>query len=113
MDKHMHLRFRLWVFTGDTPYLGTGPIELLEKINKHGSIAKAAADMKMSYRKAWQLVQNMNTIADAPLVTTQLGGNKGGGAEVTEKGRQVIRQYHQLAQEMETFLQEKMKTLNW
>lgn len=113
MAKNVNLRFRLWVFSEDTPYLGIGPIELLEKIIKYGSISKAATAMKMSYRKAWQLVQNMNEIADTPLVTTKLGGTKGGGAEVTEKGRQVIEQYHLLEKDIEVFLKEKMKGLDW
>ena len=113
MAKNLHLRFRLWVFADDTPYLGIGPVELLEKINKYGSIAKAAASMNMSYRKAWQLVQNMNEIADTPLVITKLGGSKGGGAEVTEKGKHVVEQYHLLEKDMEVFLKEKMNRLDW
>ncbi len=113
MDKNLNLRFRVWVFADETPFLGVGPIELLEQIRKHGSIAKGAAAMKMSYRKAWQLVKNMNEIADQPLVVTQLGGKTGGGAQITEEGEKVVRQYHLLEKEMEAFLQGKMKSMKW
>ena len=58
MPKNLNLRFRVWVFANDTPYLGVGPVELLEKIIQHGSISKAAAAMKMSYRKAWAIGPN-------------------------------------------------------
>ncbi len=113
MPKDINLRFRVWVFAGDIPFLGVGPVELLEKIIEHGSIAKAAEAMKMSYRKAWQLVQNMNEIADSPMVITKLGGVKGGGTEVTAKGKQLIEQYHFLEKDMEDFLSEKVKRLKW
>ena len=113
MSRHLNLRFRVWVFDQDKPFLGVGPIELMEKIMEYGSIAQAAAAMNMSYRKAWQLVQNMNDIAETPLVRTKLGGSKGGGAEVTEKGWQLVAQYHQLEKDIDSFLQEKRKTLSW
>lgn len=113
MKDKLNLRFRIWLFSEETPFLGAGPIELLEKIMEKGSIAEAAKGMKMSYRKAWQLVKNMNKLTDAPLVTTQLGGNKGGGAIVTEKGKHLICNYHQLEREIAIFIHQKMESLEW
>ncbi|MDQ0315853.1 winged helix-turn-helix domain-containing protein [Amorphus orientalis] len=77
----------------DRPSLGPGKIALLEAIESAGSITSAARAMKMSYRRAWLLVEELNSMFAEPLVTTQLGGARGGGAMVTPAGRGVIESY--------------------
>ncbi|QMU28231.1 winged helix-turn-helix domain-containing protein [Adhaeribacter radiodurans] len=89
---------RLWVESEHDRFLGPGRVELMEKIMEFGSIAKAAAAMQMSYKKAWDLVTSMNTQAKQPFVLTQTGGKKGGGAIVTEEGKQAIQAYQNLQQ---------------
>lgn len=73
--------------------MGPGKASLLEVIQLKGSISAAAASMGMSYKRAWDLVNIMNNSFNAPLVTTLVGGNKGGGAQVTAFGLQVLTQY--------------------
>ncbi|HZZ20702.1 MAG TPA: LysR family transcriptional regulator [Opitutaceae bacterium] len=72
---------------------GPGKAELLGHIIETGSIAKSAARMSMSYNRAWGLVRDMNALFKKPLVTRERGGSKGGGSEVTEAGRDVLRRY--------------------
>jgi molybdate transport system regulatory protein len=74
-------------------YLGPGKIALMELISKHGSISAAGKEMGMSYRRAWLLVDEMNHIFRAPLVETQMGGSGGGGARLTQLGRDVVSRY--------------------
>jgi molybdate transport system regulatory protein len=74
-------------------YLGPGKIALMELISKHGSISAAGKEMGMSYRRAWLLVDEMNHIFRAPLVETQMGGSGGGGARLTQLGRDVVGRY--------------------
>jgi molybdate transport system regulatory protein len=74
-------------------YLGPGKIALMELISEHGSISAAGRRMGMSYRRAWLLVDEINQIFRAPLVTTQLGGSGGGGARLTQLGREVVGRY--------------------
>lgn len=100
---------RLWINSGELPLLGNGRIELLVKIGELGSLRKAAAEMKMSYRQAWFNINEMNTNAGKPLVILKRGGRQGGIAEVTETGQKVIRQYHQLQVEFKAFLKERSK----
>jgi molybdate transport system regulatory protein len=97
------------VFVGDEAYLGKGPIDLLIAIDQEGSITKAAKTTNLSYRKAWQLVENMNQMATQPLVEKKLGGNQGGGASVTPTGKAVLEHYLSLEQEVEKFIQSKFK----
>ncbi|PZN93554.1 MAG: LysR family transcriptional regulator [Hyphomicrobiales bacterium] len=73
--------------------LGPGKIDLLEAISETGSISGAGRAMKMSYRRAWLLVDNLNRMFRQPLVEAAPGGAKGGGAHLTAMGREVVAHY--------------------
>lgn len=73
--------------------MGPGKAALLEAIDRTGSISAAARDLEMSYRRAWLLVDTMNQCFKQPLVSTETGGQRGGGAHVTEFGHDVLRRY--------------------
>jgi len=76
--------------------MGPGKADLLQAIGETGSISAAARRMKMSYRRAWLLVDTMNQCFDGPLVETATGGNHGGGARITELGKEVLRRYREM-----------------
>jgi molybdate transport system regulatory protein len=76
--------------------MGPGKADLLEAIEACGSISSAAKQMKMSYRRAWELVDVMNQSFNEPLVMGAVGGAHGGGAKVTDLGRQVLQSYRAL-----------------
>ncbi|WP_110641568.1 winged helix-turn-helix domain-containing protein [Salinicola sp. CPA57] len=80
--------------------LGPGKIELLEAIERHGSIAAACRDMGLSYKKAWQLLDTMNRHLAAPVVNTASGGTQRGGATLTDLGRRLIVHYRQLTADL-------------
>lgn len=73
--------------------LGPGKICLLELVGEHGSISAAGRAMGMSYRRAWQLIDEMNRTFRGNVVETQQGGVAGGGAKLTQTGRDVVRAY--------------------
>jgi molybdate transport system regulatory protein len=73
--------------------LGPGKVRLLEAIGKTGSISRAGRALGMSYRRAWLLVDDMNRTFRAPVVATQPGGARGGGAELTPFGLELIETY--------------------
>ena len=75
---------------------GPGKAELLAAIGAHGSIAKAAASMGMSYMRAWTLVKTMNAIFRSPLVDLDRGGVGGGSARITPAGEKVLGLYHEM-----------------
>jgi molybdate transport system regulatory protein len=76
--------------------LGPGKARLLELVAETGSIRKAAAAMKMSYRKAWLLLKALEETFGVPLVGTATGGRAGGGARLTPLGEVVTRHYRAL-----------------
>jgi molybdate transport system regulatory protein len=75
------------------PALGPGKVELIARIQQTGSISAAARAMGMSYRRAWQLVESLNHAFTQPVVTTAVGGARGGGATVTPFGRRLVSRY--------------------
>ncbi|HXV08236.1 MAG TPA: LysR family transcriptional regulator [Burkholderiales bacterium] len=73
--------------------MGPGKAELLRAIEETGSISAAARTLGMSYRRAWLLVDTMNQCFRSPVVETLTGGQRGGGARVSELGHEVLRRY--------------------
>jgi molybdate transport system regulatory protein len=80
--------------------LGPGKIALLEAIAASGSISAAGRRHKMSYRRAWLLVDEMNRQFGEPLVRAQPGGPKGGGAALTPAGQKILRVYRDAERKM-------------
>jgi molybdate transport system regulatory protein len=88
-----NVRLTVRVDFGADRALGPGKIRLLEAIGKTGSISRAGRALGMSYRRAWLLVDDMNRSFRAPVVATQPGGARGGGAELTPFGLELIENY--------------------
>jgi molybdate transport system regulatory protein len=95
-SKAMVLTIRI-AFGEDTA-IGPGKIKLMELIDQTGSISAAGRAMDMSYRRAWLLVDDLNHSFRAPVIMKHAGGSRGGGAELTELGRDVIRRYRRIEQ---------------
>lgn len=89
---------RLRVYRNSRQFFGPGKAELLHYIAATGSIRVAAAEMDMSYQRAWNLVQQMNELFTRPLVVVSRGGGDGGGARLTPTGSQVLDLYTEMEQ---------------
>ncbi len=87
---------RLFLKLDSDTRIGHGKIKLLETIAETGSISAAGRSLDMTYRRAWELVDHMNKAFGRPLVSGQTGGAGGGGAELTELGREVVTRYRAL-----------------
>ena len=97
----------LWLESGGGRFFGPGPVELLEYIELTGSINQAAKKMSMSYKKAWEIVNNLNSITPRPLVVTTTGGEKGGGSTISGEARELIEYYRGLRVRFKKFLEEE------
>lgn len=89
-------RIRLRLDFGDGLVLGPGKADLLQGIAELGSISAAGRRMKMSYKRAWSLVEQMNAAFAQPLVDSSRGGPGGGGAALTQAGQTVLAQFRGL-----------------
>jgi molybdate transport system regulatory protein len=97
----------LWLESNGKRFFGPGPVELLEYIDLTGSINQAAKKMGMSYKKAWELVNNLNSITHRPLVVTTTGGEKGGGSTISDEARELITYHRELRIRFKKFLEEE------
>ena len=94
MRKRWEARPR-WRITGAGQIaLGPGKVDLLEAIDRTGSISGAAREVGMSYRRAWLLVETMNRCFVRPLVVTARW--RGGGASLSDPGREALRLYRDI-----------------
>ena len=84
--------------------LGRGKMELLEHIRETGSISAAGRAMDMSYRRAWLLVSDMNRMFKQPVVESQRGGQKGGGAALTPFGEELLACFRRMEATVRTTL---------
>ena len=106
------VKSRIWIEQDGEVFLGFGRVELLKKIEETQSISAAAKAMKMSYKKSWKLINNMNNCSKEPLVITNTGGKDGGGTFLTNYGKKMIQQFEILNAACERFLNEKFNETN-
>jgi molybdate transport system regulatory protein len=107
------LKGRMWIEGASGTFLGYGRVVLLERIAEFGSISKAAKSMDMSYRHAWELVDSINRQAERPLVETSVGGKKGGGAKLTEAGREAVEGFWNIYEKFKRFLNKEGVSLQF
>jgi len=94
------VRFR--VDFSDACSLGPGKIDLLETIQRTGSLRQAAQALGMSYRRAWLLLDGLNRSFTEPASTASIGGQGGGGVTLTPFGLEIIRAYRTAAVAIES-----------
>lgn len=94
----------LWLNRAENKFLGGDRIHLLEKIDELGSITKAAKAAGISYKTAWDTVNQINNLAEKPLVDRLTGGKGGGGTSLTAEGKRVIAQFKTIQEEHRKFL---------
>jgi len=79
--------------------LGPGKIALLEAVEEAGSISGAARLIDMSYKRAWDLIEELNTSLKEPAIFTMQGGSHGGGSKLTRSGKLLVEYYRKFEQE--------------
>jgi molybdate transport system regulatory protein len=97
----------LWLEFDEDRFFGPGRVELLERIDQTGSINQAAKQMRMSYKKAWDMISMLNKQAKHPVVILQAGGEKGGGARITEEAKELIAYHRLLRKRFISFLEKE------
>jgi molybdate transport system regulatory protein len=95
-DAPLSIDVDLRVHLGDQIAIGPGKAQLLESIQRTGSISGAGREMGMSYKHAWLLVDSMNGCFKSALVEAVKGGKTGGGAALTALGLEVLECYRHM-----------------
>lgn len=86
-------RVKVWVVFGDAVKFGDGRAELLELIDRLGSLRQAVARVGMSYRAAWGYFRELEQAAGFPLLERHSGRGAEGGTRLTPAGRDFLARY--------------------
>ncbi|UTW66545.1 LysR family transcriptional regulator [bacterium SCSIO 12643] len=113
MENTYHIKSRFWISSKEGTYLGEGRVRLLQAIDKNGSISAASKELNISYRKAWKMIDIMNSQAKSPLVERQTGGKKGGGTVVTKEGKKAIASYLVLKEKCNAFMDQAFAEMDF
>jgi molybdate transport system regulatory protein len=103
-DKAIALQGSVWMTVNGENFGGQARIALLAQIAECGSITQAAKAIKMSYKAAWDAIDNMNNLAGEPLVERLAGGKGGGGTCLTKRGEQLVSNFKIIEKEHRDFI---------
>ncbi len=108
---YMKVNAKIWLEDNDQIIFGQGPRELLTRVKKLGSLSKAASSMKMSYSKAWNLINRIETELGYKLLEKKVGGVSGGSSTLTEEGEQFIEKYNYIEAELKKTMEKLSKEI--
>jgi molybdate transport system regulatory protein len=101
----VRISYKLWIDCNGRAF-GDGPARLLTGVEQSGSLRKAAADLGMSYNKAWRILHAAEERLGFPLLERSVGGSLGGGSELTTAGLDLLSRFRGLSADAEHALTE-------
>lgn len=107
----MRLRCKIWLEDDHRrKAFGDGPLDLLQRVQRLGSLRRAAAEIRMSYSQAWHLVSRLEDALGFPLLSRHSGGSKGGGSRLTTQAQELMARYGSFRMEAGELLDELYAT---
>jgi molybdate transport system regulatory protein len=107
----LEIRSKIWIEAKGEPVFGRGRRFLLQAIDAHGSINRAAREVNISYRKAWSHIKAMEERLGMRLVERQTGGKNGGGAVLTSGAREFLRRFEHMEDGLREVVDKKFKEI--
>jgi len=107
----MDIRSKIWIEVDGEPVFGRGRRFLLEAIDAHGSINRAAKEVDISFRKAWGHIKAMEERLGVKLVERQTGGRNGGGATLTDDARKFLEKYEALEKGIQEIVDTRFRSI--
>lgn len=98
------IHYKVWL-EKEGKVFGKGPFLLLKGVEDFGSLAEAAKNLSMSYNKAHNLVKDIEERLGFSLIHKKAGGLKGGGSELTDEARFLMRKYEEFQTELEHLIE--------
>ena len=103
-SETMKIGYKVWLDNNGKAF-GDGPYELLRRVEKMMSLHQAANQMGMSYSKAWRLIRTLEERLGFALLERKVGGQSGGGSQVTPKGKDLMNHYERFRRDVEKGLE--------
>ncbi len=108
ISEDSKVKARIWLEYKGKPVFGKGGANILQAIDEEKSISKAAEKLGMSYRYAWNYLKKINQVFSKPVVETERGGSHGGGgANLTELGKSLVKKYFQAEKYIDKLIKEE------
>lgn len=102
MTKDLSIHVKIWFEKNGESVMGPGRMAILDAIDRTGSLTQATEMCKISFRKAWKLINEINTKMEQPVISTARGGKGGGGGtSLTEYGKKLLMQYKKIQSTLE------------
>jgi len=89
----LKLRYKIWQEKKGKKVFGDGPLDILQRVERTGSLRQAAEEINMSYSQAWNLVKDLEGRLGFNLLKRKVGGEKGGGSEITEEAKELMMKF--------------------
>jgi molybdate transport system regulatory protein len=102
--------FRLYVLSDGNRVLGKGGAQILDAIDRLGSLSETANELKMSYRFVWRYIRRMEDRLGKPVIVTRRGGTRhgrrkgGGGAELTPLAKTLLKSYREMEKRLQNVI---------
>jgi len=104
----MKVAYKVWLDHHGKAF-GDGPYELLNRVRETKSLHQAASQMSMSYNKAWRLIQSLEKRLGYPLLERKVGGQSGGGSQITPEAKRLMQRYERFRKEVGKVLETTFK----
>ena len=105
----LEVRSKLWIEVKGKSVLSDYRAAILEGIERTGSLAKAAEELNVPYRTAWQRLKESEEVLGLRLVETQSGGADGGGSNLTPAARDLLHRYRELSRGLDTLVDSRFR----
>jgi len=86
----LKLNYKIWIEKEGKKVFGDGPLDILQRVERTGSLRKAAEEINMSYSLAWNLMKDLEKRLGFNLLKRKVGGEKGGGSELSEEAKELM-----------------------
>ena len=103
------IKSRIWIEADDSVFLGEGKVKLLKSLVHTKSLSKSAKELKISYKKAWNLIDSVNKSAKTAVVIKNTGGTGGGGTVITKHGKELIEIYEKINKNCWKYLDKQLE----
>ncbi|MEG0925240.1 MULTISPECIES: winged helix-turn-helix domain-containing protein [Chryseobacterium] len=101
--ENVKVKGRIWIETDYGLRIGKGRTALLEQIDRLGSITEAAKVLRIPYRRAWGIIQDINSASLQKLVIKKAGGKAGGESCLTEYGKNIVEEFKTVEEHFQKF----------
>ncbi|OFW52030.1 MAG: molybdenum-binding protein [Actinobacteria bacterium RBG_13_35_12] len=89
----MKLKYKIWIEKDGEKVFGDGPLDILHRVERTGSLRQAAEEINMSYSQAWNLIKDLEKRLGFKLLKRKVGGENGGGSQLTEQARDLMMKF--------------------